>query len=1328
MQYRFNRARVIVLACAALLRPGFAREICGEQYTIARNAPPAARVIEYATPGRGTIYVYAESSATDPALTVLLPDADPIADRDGGGGTTSFVEARVAAAASVRVDVASEGGPDSAEIRVTVSFAPSTEHTLGLAAAVKRARTDAEEWMKSRRLTEARRSIATALDQVLADSDARECGACVLESWFALAVVNGLGMSELEVRICEWILAFREQTHPVTAMRRIYAEKNLLVRLRTLGRTTGALPRAERLLKTLDGINDPSDPTRVDILELVATLKQDCGAIDDALAIQEEVVALRSKGPPDNRLWQSKGNLGAIRFLRGDRAVAREIYEDLLAGNLAIDPRQRFQWTADLALCLESQKERDRQIALLEEAIAWGREFLSPGDPRVFQWTRSLGDAISASGRAEDAARVVEIIEAAIEEIHTADVDETTVLLARSDLAQALLNAGRAPAAFEVMSEIEPELARRLAPDDPKNLRVRQLLGLAASRTERLELAETVFRDVLARRRSAVRQAPLEIRRSVLALGRVILERSRHHEVLELLDSIAVEVGRLPVDDRERMQYVILRATVDGDLGRLREARESIERLLADVESLVSKVDPDLLKARQQLVRVLGRAGDETAAAREFDALHQEVCSQFPAEHPTSVRIHYEYAHRLMAQGRHANAAEHLGRIVESYRAERSERSSDLAWIRLTYATQLLLSGAEHEADGEIALVDAFLASAEAGLEMRVNRLEFDATRASLRGDLAAAIAASEGVSALLRERANHGLEIALTELAEKSRRVMWSLPGALAGEEAASRRIVIEMQAMEDESVRWMEDVASSDAPATAQALVNGLSDEIDVVVSAAAALRATALGADAAAVAFRLAESSRSIAIVAGRVGRQSTRGAESDGPALADARDRLMRAQADVRTASAAGASGAAAYAQAVRERDAAARAVRSMVKSVNERCWPDLRRPGEIFSDGQVALAFRSVVDFRDSTRRLFAFVIRHASNPLIVDLGEVDRVDSAAMRWRDALIDARSTSDARRHGGRALAEIVLAPLVPYVRDAVRVHVVPCGLLATVPLDQLPDPRSLEGDGRSELWFERTEIVTLPALSPVLDRRLADADAPSIDRPSLLTVGGIAFGIGANSQRDDDPSAPGSNGALPFSAIEAVRVGVAFRSHFGQAARAERLDLDGATVERFRELAPGATFLHVATHTRVRAGGEMATRETNRLAADAPLSLVDLAFANATRLFADDLASLDLTACRLAVLATCESARGIEVPGQGVQSLATAFHAAGAGATVASLWSVDDAATQRFFEVFYRALWVNGLTPSAAVRAAKIAMRRDRVPEAHYAAWIASASCD
>ncbi|MCB1599187.1 MAG: CHAT domain-containing protein [Lysobacterales bacterium] len=81
--------------------------------------------------------------------------------------------------------------------------------------------------------------------------------------------------------------------------------------------------------------------------------------------------------------------------------------------------------------------------------------------------------------------------------------------------------------------------------------------------------------------------------------------------------------------------------------------------------------------------------------------------------------------------------------------------------------------------------------------------------------------------------------------------------------------------------------------------------------------------------------------------------------------------------------------------------------------------------------------------------------------------------------------------------------------------------------------------------------------------------------------------------------------------------------------------------------------------------------------------------------------------------LVVLSACETAEGRELDGEGPLSFARAFSIAGASATVASLWPVNDRATAQLMTRFYR-YRDRGIQPAEALRQAMLALANAKQP--------------
>jgi CHAT domain-containing protein len=138
---------------------------------------------------------------------------------------------------------------------------------------------------------------------------------------------------------------------------------------------------------------------------------------------------------------------------------------------------------------------------------------------------------------------------------------------------------------------------------------------------------------------------------------------------------------------------------------------------------------------------------------------------------------------------------------------------------------------------------------------------------------------------------------------------------------------------------------------------------------------------------------------------------------------------------------------------------------------------------------------------------------------------------------------------------------------------------------------------------------------------------------------------------------------------------------------------------ATLGAFREHAPGASYLHLATHGEFR--GDDPHLSSLHLA-DAPVNL-------------HELYDLNLSA-RLVVLSGCQTAMGRASAGEELVGLSHGFLHAGAGSLVVSLWAVNDRSTAELMSGFYGRV-AGGLPPASALRQAMIA-HRERHPHPYF----------
>jgi CHAT domain-containing protein len=261
-----------------------------------------------------------------------------------------------------------------------------------------------------------------------------------------------------------------------------------------------------------------------------------------------------------------------------------------------------------------------------------------------------------------------------------------------------------------------------------------------------------------------------------------------------------------------------------------------------------------------------------------------------------------------------------------------------------------------------------------------------------------------------------------------------------------------------------------------------------------------------------------------------------------------------------------------------------------------------------------------------------------------------------------------------------------------------------LLADGPLNSVSFAALPVSVGAETLLIDRFVIANAPSLGiamshPVHSRSrntrvavIADPVYAPDDRRLRLAMNGD----GSNLRGPRPPSANNFT-RLPFSALEASAVIHAFGS-------AETIQLSGfdAVPKRVLELpARELAVLHFATHAVARTDSpDQSALYLSEYAADGT-PLPD------SRLTAIDIARGGLRA-DVVVLSGCATGDGSALRGEGVLGLTYGFLANGSNSVVASLWPVEDAATARFMNEFYRAYRASGRAADA-LRTAQLRSR-------------------
>ena len=255
--------------------------------------------------------------------------------------------------------------------------------------------------------------------------------------------------------------------------------------------------------------------------------------------------------------------------------------------------------------------------------------------------------------------------------------------------------------------------------------------------------------------------------------------------------------------------------------------------------------------------------------------------------------------------------------------------------------------------------------------------------------------------------------------------------------------------------------------------------------------------------------------------------------------------------------------------------------------------------------------------------------------------------------------------------RGLHQALIAPVEPYL-TAKRIGVIPHGVLRYLPFAALT-PRS--SDAASPRYFsDDRDLFFLPSASvlPHLLRTRADESRGTA----------IVFGYAGIPP-------------LPHAVAEA-------RAVAQQYSVAPSLG-EQATRATFLERASAARLIHLAAHAQLNAEHPLFSAISF---ADRPLQ-------------AQDISALDLRRAELVVLSGCQTSVGAWNRGDDVIALHQAFMQVGASRVVASLWRVEDEATEALMTAFHAHL----AQKEPAIAALRQAQQETRARYAHPYYWAA-----
>ncbi len=903
--------------------------------------------------------------------------------------------------------------------------------------------------------------------------------------------------------------------------------------------------------------------------------------------------------------------------------------------------------------------------------------------------------------------------------------DHAHLQRARGNLAAMNASLGDLDRASALQEQIL-EVYSRTLPDDHPDLQIaRGNLALTIRAQGDLDRAHElqeqlleVYSRTLPKDHPLLQRARLNFATTIKQVGDLNGARTLQEEVLEAY------TRTLPKDHAHLQVARGNLAMTAYALGDLDVARALQEQALEAYSRTLPKDHPHLLVARLNLAATLYSLDDLDRARALQEQVLEVRARTLPEDHPLLQTARSNLAGTIYSLGDPQRARTLQEQVLDVYSRTLSEDHFSLQWARVKLALTIRALGD----------LDSARALQEQALEVLSRTLPED------HSDLQAA---REDAARTYAEIGNAG----------ESQRLAREVAAATI---RAGRRL--DSLTMQQLASEWV--------------ICSVLS-----IVSGAGVFESDAVGEQ---LAFSMCEAIRGAEATAARLERSL--GADAEAQRL---RKELARASRELNSLSGTTSDQHSTIVDLVRERD---RLRRTLLKRLEEtgadQSLPDLdaRSIRARLAPTESAIAYwryhrweiGAETPSQSEHASYLAWVLRPGAALARIELGSAHAIEQAIDDWRKALgaptrgITQEETLGTRQvDAGEAVRSLILDPVLKHLGDARRVWVAPSDAMHLVPFDALPDVEGVLGD--------RYEFALLQSLSDLT------IDSPAELNPlSLFAMGGVHYDGKAKAweggKGDDSKGAgrsalagKGSKGyewsfpILSSTGGEARDIAEYFLMAFEEKGAPEPTVLmrRQASRDAFEALAPKHRFLHLATHgwfapesvsskndDRVidERMGFLSSSLRDQVIGLAPSLLCGLAFAGANGeadmfgrvrgvMTAEEIRAMDLTSVELCLLSACETNVGIRRGGQGIASLQTALHAAGARTAITSLWKVPDEATRKLMTEFYRRLWVLGEPKGRALWNAKQKLRQELIGKEEpvysvrdWAGWVLSGDPD
>ncbi len=339
-----------------------------------------------------------------------------------------------------------------------------------------------------------------------------------------------------------------------------------------------------------------------------------------------------------------------------------------------------------------------------------------------------------------------------------------------------------------------------------------------------------------------------------------------------------------------------------------------------------------------------------------------------------------------------------------------------------------------------------------------------------------------------------------------------------------------------------------------------------------------------------------------------------------------------------------------------------------------------------------VVYRSFI--REKTATKLVAVVVEKNNIRLVKLGDFEDTGSLIQNYRGKI----QNKEVAKELPQKIYERILSPLTRYWQGKKKVYIVPDGVLHLLPFRSLIDEKG-------QYLVESKNIIILSSSRDLVKKKTEKSNEFS----AIFAYPNYGKGLGKKIVEKKKIWFSPLKGTLAESKNIQKILRIPTKVYTQDQATEENISKINSP--QILHIATHGYFLDAANKSKSKNQGAFISERASPISSGRkltnPLVYSGLAFTGANDpekdgvLTALEVLGLNLLGTDLVVLSACETGVGEIRQGEGVYSLQRAFREAGAKSVLATLWKVDDQATQLFMEKFYQR-YMRGDSPQKAVR--------------------------